>query len=312
VQPNYLPYDNRLPDTQYQHILRSSLPPHLARGGKGEYLKNEFQPKGRYSNFGMPVIEILFENGFPLITERKIGFWRKFINEMMAFVNGARTLEELRQYGTDKTWPNFWEKWVYAEKCAKFGLSPGDLGDGSYAVLGKYPTPDGPPFNQFLAMIEQARKFPSLTTHMITSWMPAYALGSKSRERKVVVAPCHGNLVRIIVNNGRLTLQHVQRSADMPVGAVGNLVGYASIALAIARELQVEPYRYVHSFMDAHTYEDQINPWVNELLSRQPRPFPTMRIANDAPTDILALRGEHFELADYDPHPAMNDIPVTE
>jgi thymidylate synthase len=178
-------------------------------------------------------------------------------------------------------------------------------------VFGKYPAPDGTSFNQFLAMIDQIKDFPSVTTHMVTSWMPVYALGSKERERKVVVAPCHGTAVRVIINDGKLTLQHIQRSADMPVGAVGNVIGYASIALALGRLLNVEPYRYVHSFMDAHTYEDQL-PWVQELLKREPRPFPTLQISNDAPEDFFALRGEHFELTDYNPHPAMNDIPVTE
>ena len=312
MEPTYKPYADRTPDFQYYWALCSTLYPDMAINGRGEYIKNEFQTHGRYSNFAMAPLDFKFENGFPLITERKLGFWRKFVNEMWAFMNGARTLQELRQYGDAKTWPSFWENWVYAEKCAKFGLPAGDMGDGAYSVFGKYPAPDGTSFNQFLAMIDQARDFPSLTTHMVTSWMPVYALGSKARQRKVVVAPCHGTAVRIIINEGKLTLQHVQRSADMPVGAVGNMIGYASVALALARVLKVIPYRYVHFFMDAHTYENQIDPWVKTLLERRPRRFPTLRISNSAPMDFLAIRGEHFELSDYDPHPAMNDIPVTE
>ena len=312
MKPAYKPFEKRARDFQYRGALQSTLPVHLSVRGRGEYVKNEFQKTGRYSNFAMPPLDFLFENGFPLITERKIGFWRKFINEMWAFMNGARTLDELRTYGNEKTWPNFWENWVYAEKCARFNQAPGDLGDGSYSVFGKYPTPDGASFNQFLAMIDQIRDYPSVTTHMVTSWMPVYALGTEKNPRKVVVAPCHGTAVRVIINNGKLTLQHVQRSADMPVGAVGNIIGYASVALALARVLNVEPYRYVHFFMDGHTYENQINPWVNEILKRDPRPFPTLHIREDAPKDFLELRAEHFELTDYDPHPAMNDIPVTE
>lgn len=309
MTPNYKPYSERTPDFQYRAVLRSSLS--QQDGGNGEYIKNQFQDTGRFSNFAAQPLDFKFENGFPIITERKIGFWCKFVNEMWAFMNGARTLDEMRQYGDEKTWPNFWENWVYPDKCRQFGLKPGDMGDGSYSVFGKYPAPDGTSFNQFLAMIEQIRDFPSVTTHMVTSWMPVYALGSRRKPRKVVVAPCHGTAVRVIINDGRLTLQHVQRSADMPVGAVGNIIGYASVALALARLLKVEPYRYVHFFMDAHTYEKQV-PWVKTILERQPRAFPTLSISNLAPLDFLALRAEHFELTDYDPHPAMNDIPVTE
>jgi thymidylate synthase len=306
MHPAYLPYEERKPDMQYLRALETTLPENDA-----EYVRNPFQNKGRYSNFALAPLDFKFRNGFPLITERKIGFWRKFINEMAAFVNGARTLNEMSQYGNEKTWPDFWKKWLTPEKCADFGLAPGDMGDGSYAVFGKYPTPEGPHFNQFLAMIEQMRDFPGVTTHLATSWMPAYALGNKRRRRKVVVAPCHGTVVRVIINNGRLTLQHVQRSADMPVGAIGNIIGYAAIALELSRVLNVEPYRYVHFFMDPHTYEDQI-PCVHELLQREPRPFPTLKIKDAAPRNFLDFRAEHFELSDYNPHPAMNDIPVTE
>ncbi len=306
MHPNYLPYEDRTPDTQYLRALATTLPENDA-----EYVKNPFQDKGRYSNFALAPLDFKLKNGFPLITERKVGFWRKFINEMAAFNNGARTLDEMRMFGTDKTWPDFWEKWLTPEKCSQFDLTSGDMGPGSYSVLGKYPTPEGPDFNQFLAMIEQMKDMPGVTTHMVTSWMPAYALGNKRHRRKVVVAPCHGTIVRVIINNGRLTLQHVQRSADMPVGAIGNIIGYAGILLQLARVLNLEPYRYVHFFMDAHTYEDQI-PSVHELLTRPARPFPTMTIKEDAPRDFLSFRAEHFELRDYDPHPAMNNIPVTE
>ncbi len=309
MHPPYKPYKDRTPDLQYQQILRSTLP--SEEGGVGEYVKNEFQKNGRFSNFAIPALDFKFENGFPLITERKLAFWPKFVNEMASFINGVRTLEEMRHYGDEKTWPSFWENWAYPEKCEKFGLKPGEFGEGFYSVFGKYPSPDGTSFNQFLAMIDQIKDSPSLTTHMVTSWMPVYALGTQAKPRKTVVAPCHGTAVRVIVNNGRLTLQHVQRSGDMPIGVPGNMIGYAAVALELARVLNVEPYRYVHSFMDAHTYEDQI-PWVKELLAREPRPFPTMRIKDSAPRDLLAFRAEHFDLTDYNPHPAMNDIPVTE
>src|SRR3989344_6372392 len=87
MEPRYKPYVERIPDLQYQAALRSTLLSGFVPGGQGEYVKNEFQKVGRYSNFGMFRLDYFFENGFPIITERKIGFWRKFINEMWAFMN---------------------------------------------------------------------------------------------------------------------------------------------------------------------------------------------------------------------------------
>ena len=115
----------------------------------------------------------------------------------------------------------------------------------------------------------------------------------------------------MVIINDQLTLQHVQRSADMPVGVVGNILQYAALTLAIAQVLGLTPRRYIHYFLDAQIYEDQIDR-VKRLIERQPRPFPTLTIIDPAIKDIFAFRPEHFELMDYDPHPSMNDIPVTE
>jgi thymidylate synthase len=53
---------------------------------------------------------------------------------------------------------------------------------------------------------------------------------------------------------------------------------------------------------------DQI-PNVEELLKREPKRLPTVIMLNKK-DDIFAYRSEDFELSDYDPHPAMKDIPV--
>jgi thymidylate synthase len=48
------------------------------------------------------------------------------------------------------------------------------------------------------------------------------------------------------------------------------------------------------------------------MLGREPRRLPTLRLteAGRAITDIHDFRAEHFELTDYDPHPAIKGIPV--
>ena len=47
-------------------------------------------------------------------------------------------------------------------------------------------------------------------------------------------------------------------------------------------------------------------------LDREPRPLPAVRLneAGLAVTDVHAFRGEHFDVADYDPHPGIARIPV--
>lgn len=296
---------DRTPDFQYQQALRAILQ-------RGVLVKNPFQTAGTLTCLDLPPLVFDFANGFPLITERKIGFWRKNIAEIFAFINGARTLDDLRTYGDGKTWPNFWEKWVTAERCAHFKLNAGDLGPASYGpCYHDFPMPDGGTFNQFLEVLQQMKDYPHLRTHLITTWMPFGTIQHKQRQRKVVVAPCHGTLVKLNIINGELVLQHVQRSADMPVGVIGNILQYAALTLAVAQVLGLKPRRYIHYLLDAQIYEDQID-HVKRLIERPPRLFPTLKIIDPSIKDIFAFRPEHFELSDYNPHPPMNDIPVTE
>src|SRR5690349_2185944 len=98
MEPNYLPFKKRRPDTQYRNRIRQILK-------KGIYTKNPNQENGTYTVDDMIRMSFLLENGIPLITERKIGFWRKSIGEIIAFINGARYLQDFVPYGC----ANFWE-----------------------------------------------------------------------------------------------------------------------------------------------------------------------------------------------------------
>ena len=48
------------------------------------------------------------------------------------------------------------------------------------------------------------------------------------------------------------------------------------------------------------------------MLAREPLPLPTLQLneAGRRITDIHDFRAEHFELTDYEPHPAIGGIPV--
>jgi thymidylate synthase len=68
---------------------------------------------------------------------------------------------------------------------------------------------------------------------------------------------------------------------------------------------------YVHWIQYAHIYVNQLDA-VDEMLAREPRRLPTLSLteAGKAITDIHDFRAEHFELTDYEPHPAIKGIPV--
>jgi thymidylate synthase len=294
----YEPYDRRRPDSQYRDLL-------------GRILEHGEKTQTRQ---GPPALTLMQQtmrydlaNGFPVITDRSIaGFWRKPIGELCAFINGATTLDELRAFGCD-----WWDDWATAEKTAKRGLEPGDIGPGSYGgAFHDFPTSEGPGFDQFRHLVEQIAELPADRTHFVSPWIPQYQVRGRGKTPRTTIAPCHG-WVHVRILNDRLHLHMFQRSGDVPVGVPSNMVQYAALALMLERLTGFAAAAYYHTISDAHIYADQVDQ-VQVMLGREPRRLPTVRLtgAGRAVTDIHDFRAEHFELTDYDPHPGLR-IPVS-
>ena len=163
MQDRYTPYMDLTPDEQYKNLIREVLE-------KGIWSPSPMVDKDgneiRTIDYmgATPLRFNVLENGFPFITERDIsGFWKAGIGELFAFINGARTQQELEEFGC-----KWWKAWVTEKKCAKRGLETGDLGPGSYgAAFANFPTLDGKGFNQFEEITKQMKERPELKTHFL-------------------------------------------------------------------------------------------------------------------------------------------------
>lgn len=252
-------------------------------------------------------MEYPLDSGFPIITERSLAkFWRKPIGEMCAFINGVTRVEELADFGCD-----WWQPWATPERTAMRGLAVGDLGPGSYGgAFHSFPQADGGTFNQFSNLVEQISKKPHRRTHFVTPWIPYFQYPESGLGRKSIVAPCHG-WVHVRVISGRLHLHLYQRAGDMAVGVPANMLQYAALLLMLSSLTGYQCHRYYHTVSDAHIYVNQVAA-VEEMLSRTVRPLPRLILNEEgrAVKDIHDFRADHFELHDYNPHPALR-VPVS-
>lgn len=299
--PPYLPYEQRAPSTAYRDMLRA-----ICDGGVRVHTKqgeDALALAGCCMRFDMA-------HGAAVITERSIkGFVNKAIGELCAFINGARTLEELAQFGCD-----WWDAWATPEKCRARGLEPGDLGPGSYGhAFANFTTNldgDDPGFDQFAHLVVKLRDLPLDRTALVSPWIPNANHRQAGMRSRNTIAPCHG-WVHALVLDGKLHLIHNQRSGDTPIGVPSNMAQYTALGLMLEHLTGYELVEYVHWIQYAHIYVNQL-PAVREMLSREPRALPTLRLtdAGRRVSDIHDFRAEHFELRDYDPHPAIAGIPV--
>lgn len=294
----YTPFAQREPDGQYGNLLADILADGVDRPTRqGPVARTLMQ---RTMQFPMT-------NGFPMIIERDIsGFWRKAIGELCAFINGATTRDELAAFGCD-----WWGPWTEDDKCARYGLPPGELGPASYGgAFARFPTGMPGGFDQFEALVRQLREQPNLRTHIITPWVPHLLTRAGGAIPRATIAPCHG-WVHVNVLGGRLHLHMMQRSGDVPVGVPSNMVQYAALLLMLSHLTGIPAGTYHHTISDAHVYADQIDhAWT--MVKRSPRRLPSVHLtdAGRQVSAIHAFRGEHFRLEEYEPHPTIQNIPV--
>jgi thymidylate synthase len=316
---DYKPLNERTPDDQYErlieHVLengKSKAPIHARLDeNKGSGHATCIETSGYMLSYDMT-------NGFPLINGRDMSkSFAGSIGELIGFINGARTLDELVKFGCPKV---FWERWVTKEKCDIWGLQPGNLGPGSYGpTLRSIHAP--PPymrypghiekFDQIMALDNVMRKYPEARTLMITTWNPPYALGDDTQgfPRKVVVAPCHGTTVQfnLFPELGEMEVVQTQRSADICVGLPINLVEWATFGYIMAYLHGYKFTKYVHFLPNPQIYDVQIES-AKKLISQSRRKLPTVEIDIDSdraeqlkrPWDF---RKTDFSLSDYNPYP---------
>lgn len=303
----YLPYEQRTPDTQYRDLLRAIL-------DRGRWMPSAMDEK-RLTIFGYRM-EFDLRNGAPVLTERDIvtpatsgrSVFSMGTAEIIAFMHGARTHEELVAFGCP-----WWKPWVSKEKCEKRGLKEGDLGPGSYGPAYRaFPVEavwdeekkawkPGQPFDQITALIQQIKERPEIRTHQATPYIPQYSFRLKGKQQKVVVVPCHGDMLwRIDTETGRGTYIHTQWSCDAPVGLAANLFQHGVVLpWMFAAETGFVFDKVVYLFKDVHIYERQLED-VEELLATEPQRFPTV-VADSSVINFFDFRAEHFSVTDYHP-----------
>ena len=218
--------------------------------------------------------------GFPLLTTKKVHL-KSIIYELLWFLRGDTNTAYLHEHGVA-----IWDEWADAN---------GDLGPVYGAQWRSWRRPDGAAVDQIAAVIEQIRRTPHSRRLLVSAWNPGEL-------DQMALAPCHA-LFQFFVQDGELSCQLYQRSADLFLGVPFNIASYALLTMMMAQVCGLRAGEFVHTFGDLHLYENHLD-HARLQLTREPRPLPRLRLNPDV-TSIDAFTYEDFELLDYQPHPAI-------
>src|SRR5690606_26518347 len=134
----------------------------------------------------------------------------------------------------------------------------------------------GKTVDQLQWVIDELTEDPFARNCIVNSWNPEYLYGMADKEDVSYFPICH-NMYQVSIKDDKLHLQLYQRSADMFLGVPFNIASYALLTHILAKILKVQPGDFVHTFGDAHIYENHVEQ-AKEQLSRKPKKFPKIKI----------------------------------
>lgn len=260
---------------------------------------------GTISKFGVQMRFDLSE-GFPAVTTKKLA-WKACVSELLWFIEGSGDEFRLREilhgerYSEKKT---IWTENAQADYWVNKRLQrhAGDLGRVYGVQWRRWRKPlirvnkvVLQNHDQLLELIDGIKLDPYSRRHIITAWNPGEL-------DLMALPPCH-MMAQFYVNNGHLSCQMYQRSADMFLGVPFNIASYALFTHMIAQVCNLEVGELIITLGDAHIYENHVEQ-VKEQLNRKPLPLPELKL-NPEIEVITDFGMEDIELVNYQSHEAI-------
>lgn len=267
------------------------------------------------------------QKGFPLLTTKRV-FFKLIKSELLWFLKGDTNIKYLLEHNN-----HIWDEWAFERfvqsedyngpDMTDFGLRSqkdeafnkiyqeekeafnqkilddeafsekhGTLGNVYGAQWRTWPTTSGGTIDQIQNVIDSIKNNPDSRRHIVSAWNP-------EEVPDMALPPCH-TLFQFYVQDGKLSCQLYQRSADVFLGVPFNIASYALLTHLIARETGLEVGDFVHTLGDAHLYLNHMDQ-INEQLSRESMPFPTLEL-NPEKTSIFDFDIEDINVTGYNPH----------
>ncbi|MDD4212938.1 MAG: thymidylate synthase [Bacilli bacterium] len=267
-------------------------------------LKDDRTNTGTISCFGYQM-RFNLQEGFPLLTTKKVHL-KSIIHELLWFIKGDTNIKYLVEHGV-----RIWNDWPYAayqkhpeyqgetmdefiEKIKsddEFAKKHGALGPVYGHQWRHFEADHGKSIDQLAWVISEIKQNPDSRRLIVNSWQAATI-------DEMALPPCH-LLFQFYVQDGTLSCQLYQRSADAFLGVPFNIASYALLTMMIAKVCSLKVGDFIHTIGDAHIYLNLVDQ-VKTQLMRTPKALPSLRFARNIQS-IDDFTYDDFILEDYHP-----------
>lgn len=263
--------------------------------------------------------------GFPLLTTKKVHF-NSVLTELLWFLKGDTNIKYLLERNN-----HIWTDWRYkaylqdhAKRTTPNSPKPlsmaefenllitdptiaeayGDIGKGyghQWRTFGEIKHKSGfylkEGFDQISWIINEIKTNPKSRRLIVSGWNP-------HEVDKVDLPPCH-TLFQFHVQDGKLSCQLYQRSADVFLGVPFNIASYALLTQMVAQVCGLGLGEFIWTGGNVHLYENHLTQ-ASLQLSRDSviYPAPKLRIDTEGKT-IFEITEDNVHLSDYAHFPAI-------
>lgn len=304
-------HSNRHEEYQYLDLLQNILQNGTWEEGRNGKTKSLFGCSMRFS---------LKDGKIPIMTTKKTA-WKTCLKELLWFIsgqtdnkilkaqnvhiwdaNGSREFLDSRGLShneVDELGPIYGYQWrsfnksYYNAYDKKRIIGSGDINNPDYINITSH-------YNNGIDQLQEiidSLKDPSKRTSrrlIMTAWNPCQL-------DQMALPPCHVMCQFNVHDGNKLSCSMYQRSNDEACGTPFNIASYSFLTHLLAKHCGLEAHEFVYFKGNCHIYEDHIE-GIKTQLSREPLPFPTLRI-KETKTTIEDYNVDDFEIINYEHHP---------
>lgn len=233
---------------------------------------------------------------FPLVTTRKAPY-KAAIAELLGYLRGYSDAQQFADIGSPTWFANANENKAWLANPHRKGEN--DMGR-VYGVQGRsWAKPDGSTIDQLMRVYTNLKAGKDDRGEIITFWNPG-------EFDQGCLRPCLHSY-QFSVLDGTLYLNATQRSIDVPLGLVFNMVQVYTFLALMAQITGLKPGIAYHKLVNCHIYENQID-LMKEQLTREPFESPRLHINPEIKSleDVLTwVTKNDCAVEGYRHHPAI-------
>lgn len=239
-------------------------------------------------------------NEFPAVTTKKLA-WKSVVSELLWMLEGSSDERRLAEIHYGKPREELVGKTtIWTANADAQGKDLGYINDDTTKDLGPVYGHQWRKWDAQLGFVDQIAEVlenmyydPDSRRHIVSAW-------NADRVNVMALPPCH-TLFQFHIQDGELSCQLYQRSADMFLGVPFNIASYSLLTHIFAQLLNLKVGDFVWTGGDCHIYQNHMEQ-VKEQITRTPQSGPSLIMPAFADLDqLVKTTPDQYKLINYTP-----------